>query len=83
VHTIECSRADVAEGRPLDVDLAFRVLMEFREMPGLSITLSQAARLFNVDAGACAALLDALVNLGLLSTDGSMFRSIESEWRHA
>ena len=64
-------RDDVADGRTLD-----RVLGEYREMPGLCLTLPQAARLWQIDARACESLLDALVEQGILkrTRDGAFVR---------
>jgi DNA-binding IclR family transcriptional regulator len=42
-------------------------------MPGLKLTLAQAARLFNLDRERCARALHALVNGGLLRTEGDTF----------
>jgi hypothetical protein len=39
-----------------------RVRGEYREMPGLRLTLAQACRLWQVDALTCEAILRALVN---------------------
>jgi hypothetical protein len=48
-------------------DLPRRILAEYREMPGLRLTLAQARRLWAVDAGACRRALEALVARGLLA----------------
>jgi hypothetical protein len=56
----------------LDV-LQERVSAEFREMPGLTLTLAQAARLFSIDAALCEHVLRALVERGVLVTDGRAF----------
>lgn len=53
--------------------LRARVCAEFREMPGLRITLPQAARLFSIDFGRCQSVLGGLVERGELSTDGRVF----------
>jgi len=37
-----------------------RVVAEFREMPGLSVTLAQAARLFNLPGDECRRLFEEL-----------------------
>ena len=50
-----------------------RICAEYDEMPGLSLTLPQAARLFDLDTAACAHALDALVGQGILWTDGREF----------
>lgn len=66
-------RADLASGRgspshPLDGGmtpgdgLSTRVLAEYREMPGLSLTAAQAARLWSIDGNNCENLLQALVD---------------------
>ena len=43
-----------------------RVLAEFEEMPGLTLTLSQAARLFGLDQHTCRVVLDTLVDSAYL-----------------
>jgi hypothetical protein len=68
-------RADAAPIRT-DLDLhalQARVAAEFREMPGLTLTLAQAARLFSIDAAECERVLGALVERGLLATNGRAF----------
>ena len=54
-------------------ELCVRVLSEYREMPGMSLTLAQAARLFNLDRSRCAVVLHTLVDCGVLTTNGSAF----------
>jgi DNA-binding IclR family transcriptional regulator len=56
--------------------LVERVRAEYREMPGLSLTLAQARRLFGLPQDACARILDALTREGLLrqETDGRFAR---------
>jgi hypothetical protein len=49
-----------------DADLLRRIEGEFREMPGLRLTLSQAARLFSLDPLECERVLQALVRAGRL-----------------
>ena len=44
-----------------------RVDSEYREMPGLRLTLAQAARLWGLQAPQCLALLGALVEQGRLA----------------
>lgn len=43
-----------------------RVRGEFMEMPGLRLTLPQAARLWGLDAPACQAVIDVLVGAAFL-----------------
>jgi hypothetical protein len=56
-------------------DLCTRVQAEFREMPGLMLTLRQAARLFSIEPTQCERVLGALVHAGHLATDGKAFAS--------
>ena len=46
--------------------LFMRVRAEYREMPGLSLTAEQAARLMGVDLSMCRAVLQQLVMDGVL-----------------
>ena len=48
-------------GMRSDDSLVERVRGEYREMPGLSLTLSQACRLWQVDRDQCEAVLETLV----------------------
>jgi hypothetical protein len=56
-------------------DLCTRVHAEFREMPGLRLTLPQASRLFSIEPTRCERVLGALVHAGHLATDGKAFAS--------
>jgi hypothetical protein len=56
-----------------DAWLCTRIHAEFREMPGLKLTLPQAARLFSLDGVRCEQILGALVDEGHLTTDGRTF----------
>jgi hypothetical protein len=57
--------------------IAERVRGEFREMPGLSLTLPQACRLWSMDAAMCTDVLSQLVEGGFLSrrADGAFCRA--------
>lgn len=57
----------------IEHDLCARVWAEFREMPGLNLTLAQAARLFSLERVRCARVLHSLVLSGVLITDGIGF----------
>jgi hypothetical protein len=46
--------------------LSQRIRAEYEEMPCLRLTLPQASRFWNVDQGACLAVLDELVGEGFL-----------------
>jgi hypothetical protein len=63
---------------PVDHVLCARVWAEFREMPELTLTLPEAARLFSLDRARCAHVLDALVVSGALTTDGVGFARADS-----
>ena len=60
------------QGEPPRFDLVNLITGSYREMPGLSLTLSQAARLFGVSARTCEVVLTDLVRTGVLrrSDDG-------------
>ena len=47
---------------PASDPLVSRVRAEYREMPGLKLTLSQACRLWQLDQQTCEALLKGLVD---------------------
>jgi hypothetical protein len=46
--------------------LVSQVIGTYSEMPGLLLTLPQAARLFNVRPATCSVVFDELVRVGLL-----------------
>ena len=60
-------------------DLLIRIAAEFHEMPGLTLTLAQAARLFNVDSARCERVLGSLVKGRVLHTDGRTFARCERD----
>lgn len=55
---------------------AERIRGEFREMPGLVLTISQACRLWRLDAPSCNAVLETLIDSGFLCrrADGAYAR---------
>ena len=61
----------------IDPRLLDRVLGEYREMPGLALTVEQACRLWGCDADACQRVVDVLVERHLLrwSRDGRLIRA--------
>ena len=67
--------------RPTDPDatrldepqLYARIEAEYREMPGLTLTLPQAAGLFSLETAHCERVLDALVHAGLLVRYAGMY----------
>ena len=46
--------------------ISLRIRAEYRDMPGLSLTLPQAARLWHLEPGVCEYLLEGLVAQGVL-----------------
>ena len=46
--------------------LVRRIRAEFEEMPGLQLTLTQAARFWGMDPASCRAVVDALVSTSFL-----------------
>jgi len=60
-------------GRPVDLGALMRA--EYLEMPGLCLTLAQAAKLWNVDRDRCLAMLESLTR------EGFLYRSRDSYYR--
>jgi hypothetical protein len=67
-QSIEHNRRAVGTN-PLRPQLERTIVGNYREMPGLSLHLAQAARLFGVSAPACQVVLDDLVRAGQLRRD--------------
>ena len=57
---------DVSPPRPVVRRLMEQVRAEYEEMPGLSVTLSQARRLWAIDQETCGEVFGQLVARGLL-----------------
>jgi hypothetical protein len=55
--------------------LVRRIEAEFEEMPGLSLSLDQACRLFGLDAWRCERVLEAL------AADGFLVRNVRGQYR--
>lgn len=68
---------------PDEEHLCARIRAEFREMPGLMLTLPQAARLFSIDLVRCERVLTTLVDQGHLATNGTTFASVRAGCRFA
>lgn len=66
-----------------DQQLCWRVRAEFREMPGLTLTLPQAARLFSIDPERCERVLATLVEAGYLARNGTAFANSHEGRRSA
>ena len=50
-----------------------RVLADFREMPGLRVTLEQGCRLWGLSPEICSAILDALIAKDVLKRAGTQY----------
>ena len=59
-------RRDAVAGEPPRRQLESMIVGTYREMPGLSLHLPQAARLFGLRVTTCQAVLDDLVRQGAL-----------------
>ena len=53
--------------------LCARIMAEYRDMPGLTLTVPQAARFFDAGPERCLGVLAALVDAAFLMTSGDMF----------
>ncbi len=75
-NTAESTRS-ARRGRAWKSPLWRRVRGEFMELPGLSLQVDQAARLFGVDRAETERILEALVRVGFLrrSTVGGFARN--------
>jgi hypothetical protein len=65
------------ETRQMQASLYERVRGEFNEMPGLQLTIPQAARLWGLDTAVCRRVIDALVDAAFLrwTPAGTVVRS--------
>ena len=66
-----------------EYDLCTRVQAEFQEMPGLILTVAQAARLFSIEPNHCELVLRTLVDAGHLASDGRSFSTPRCGRRYA
>lgn len=55
------------------IDVIRHVRVAYLDLPGLSLTVAQAARLFDVDRAQCAVALGALVDAGVLARAGEHY----------
>lgn len=60
-----------------DGHLVARVRGEFAEIPGLSLTVVQASKLFGLDPPRCERILQLLVARGALRQTGGRFRHVD------
>jgi hypothetical protein len=62
----QTARHDDVRAMPAIHEMLLRVEGEYREMPGLSLTLPQAARLWGLDHGTCELVLTRLIERRVL-----------------
>ena len=63
----------IVDESDFDWELSERVRGEYREMPGLQLTLAQASRLWNTDLIVSRHVLDALVDTAFLRRSGAHY----------
>ena len=71
--TCKANKTGTLDRAHRDGALYARIRGEYQEMPGMRLTLAQAARLFNLEPTHCALVLDVLVTEGALWTNGREF----------
>ena len=75
----ESVRAVLAEHFRLESerrDAVRRVEADYREMPGLSVTLAQGCRLWNLPQDMCRSILDQMIGRGQLKRQGEQYSLI-------
>jgi hypothetical protein len=79
LHITPSTTSDVLARQDMRALITERVRGEFREMPGLTLTLAQAGRLWSLDAITCNDVLTHLVSTGFLCRrpDGAFCRASE------
>ena len=70
---------DTTLNEPETRELLHRVSGEFKEMPGLRLNLPQAQRLWGLDALRCEALLEVLVERGVLACTQRVYSLRQSQ----
>ena len=73
----------VDETAGVDVYLLARAYFEYQEMPGLRLTLAQAARLWSMDRAQAAQTLETLVDAAFLRRVGDLYVRADSCWDDA
>ena len=77
IATLTDTDFDLGDGGAV-MSIHARVAEEFREMPGLRLTLPQASRMFSLDPARCRRVLEVLVRSGLLVAEAGVFRAADS-----
>jgi hypothetical protein len=65
--------ADHARREAERLDAIRRVMADYREMPGLNVTLAQGSRLWSLPPELCASILDQLIAQGYLKRRGKLY----------
>jgi hypothetical protein len=65
--------ADHARREAERLDAIRRVLADYRDMPGLNVTLAQGTRLWGLSPELCGSILDHLVAQGYLKRLGNLY----------
>lgn len=68
-------RRGTPDGGPARADIVAKIEREYRDMPGLSLNVRQAARLFSIGRAACDAVLGDLVRSGQLRVQNGQYRN--------
>jgi len=63
--------------------LCTRIIGEFLEMPGLSVTIPQACRLWSIDQPRCVSILNTLLGSGFLRRSGDRYVRVDGGRRAA
>ena len=63
---LDVRRSVAVSDDSIDARLVERVVAEYREMPGLALTIEQARRLWGCDAATCQRVIDVLVERHVL-----------------
>jgi hypothetical protein len=77
MHSFQSPDSSAAHKPRLSPQLLARIRAEYREMPGLRLTLHEARRFWGLDIRTCSAALAALRASGFLSStrDGAFVRA--------
>jgi len=67
-------------GPQCHTDLTALIQAEYLKMPGLCLTLAQAARLWNVDRDTCVRALASLIDTGFLYRAGDSYLRTGCGW---
>lgn len=78
-----CDSCPAAPNMTIDDGLSLRIRAEYLEMPGLRLTLRQAARMWNGDPTVCTEALNGLVGSGFLCKRDASYLRADAGLRNA